>query len=71
MSATGDFVDDGKQGYIIDIRDSDAIVEKIEHMSKNPELLKLMSESSKATFMDYQTKEDNYRARVKRLYSEN
>jgi len=64
----GDFVTNGKEGYIIDIRSSQQIKEKIFNLNHDRSLIKTMSINAKITFDNYQTNDENYQNRVKRLY---
>ena len=66
----GDFITDGEEGYVIDIRDAQQIKYKIEYLNANREVMKNMSIKAKETFGNYQTRDDNYENRVKRLYKQ-
>jgi glycosyltransferase involved in cell wall biosynthesis len=66
---SGDFIEDGKQGYIVDIRDPNAIEEKVRYLNQNRDLMSSMSQKALETFQHYQEREDNYKSRVKKLYS--
>ncbi len=43
---------------------------KIEYLNANREVMKNMSIKAKETFGNYQTRDDNYQNRVKRLYKQ-
>lgn len=66
----GDFITNGEEGYIVDIRDSRQIKDKIEYLNKNREIMKTMSLNSKVTYDNYKTRDDNYQNRVKILYKQ-
>lgn len=66
---SGDFVEHGEQGYIIDIRDPDAIAKKVGKLHQNRDLMSSMSQKALQTFKNYQKRDDNYKNRVKKLYS--
>jgi len=66
----GDFITEAKDGYIIDIRNSDQIKERINFLSDNRDILKNMSNEAKKTFDNYKIRDDNYENRVKQLYKQ-
>ena len=66
----GDFITDGKEGYIIDIRSPEQIKEKIEFLHNNRDIAKKMSINAKKLFDNYKIRDDNYENRVLKLYKE-
>jgi glycosyltransferase involved in cell wall biosynthesis len=66
----GDFITDAKEGYIIDIRNSQQIKEKIEYLNDHRDVMQKMSKEAKKTFNAYQLRPDNYQNRVKQLYQQ-
>ena len=66
----GEFITNGKEGYIVDIRNAQQIKDKIEYLNKNRQIIKTMSLEAKKTFKSYQMRKDNYSGRVEKLYSQ-
>ncbi|PAU37304.1 hypothetical protein CKF94_15575 [Vibrio coralliilyticus] len=66
----GDFLTDGCESFIVDIRDSEQIREKIALLNGDRELMKVMSNNAKKTFDEYQVRSDNYTNRVLKLYEQ-
>jgi glycosyltransferase involved in cell wall biosynthesis len=66
----GDFITDTQEGFIIDIRNAQQIKEKIEYLNNNRDVMKTMSLNAKKLFDAYQERDDNYKNRVKQLYSD-
>ncbi len=66
----GEFITNGKEGYIVDIRNAQQIKDKIEYLNKNRQILKTMSSEAKKTFKIYQMRKDNYSRRVENLYNQ-
>lgn len=64
----GDFITDGKEGFVVDIRNVQQIKEKIEHLHGDRQLLQTMSAQAKETYDDYRNRNNNYAHRVKNLY---
>ena len=61
-----DFVIDGINGYIVPIRDSKIIKEKIEHLYENPSICKIMSKNSAK--IKEQIKWNKYQDEIKNFY---
>lgn len=66
----GDFIYNGKEGFVVDIRNAQQIKDKIEYLHSDRQLLQTMSAKAKDTYDNYQTRNDNYEKRVKKLYSQ-
>ena len=66
----GDFITDGREGYIIDIRNPLQIKEKIEFLNDNRAIMNLMSVNAKETFDNYRCRNDNYSHRIASLYKD-
>ena len=66
----GDFIKNGEEGFIVDIRNTQQIKDKIEYLNQNRQVLKTMSAKAKKTFDTYQKRKDNYARRVIKLYSQ-
>jgi glycosyltransferase involved in cell wall biosynthesis len=64
----GDFINNGKEGFVVDIRNVQQIKDKIETLHSDRQLLQTMSAKAKETYDNYQTRNDNYAKRVKKLY---
>ena len=60
----GDFIKNGEEGFIVDIRNTQQIKDKIEYLNQNRQVLKTMSAKAKKTFDAYQKRNDNYARRV-------
>ncbi|WP_216617401.1 glycosyltransferase family 4 protein [Vibrio coralliilyticus] len=65
----GDFLTDGYESFIVDIRDSEQIREKIDLLNGDRVLMKTMSDNAKRTFDGYQMRPDTYTSRLLKLYS--
>ena len=66
----GDFINNGKEGFVVDTRNVQQIKDKIETLHSDRQLLQTMSAKAKETYDNYQTRNDNYEKRVKKLYSQ-
>ncbi len=64
----GDFITDGKEGYIVDIRNSQQIKDKIVYLNANRDVMTKMSINARTAFDNYQNRVDNYQNRVESLY---
>lgn len=64
----GDFITNGKEGFIVEIRNVQQIKNKIEHLHSDRQLLQTMSSNAKKTYDNYQNRDDNYAKKVKKLY---
>lgn len=65
---SGTVVEDGEEGFIVPIRDVDAIMSKIQLLIDNPNLLETMSENAKRKSYDYTW--DKYEERLSNLIEE-
>ena len=63
------FILNGKNGYIVPIRDSNSIASKIEFLYNNRNELQLMSESASQHYVDYSLSNTNYKNIIKKMYS--
>ena len=63
------FIVDGENGYIIPIRDSDSIANKIEFLYKNRSELQLMSGNASQHYVDYSLSKTNYKNIIRKMYS--
>ncbi len=65
-TAAPDLITDGKEGYIVPIRDGQAIAEKLEHLHKNPDDLQTMRVAAveKAQFHTWHRYKDNMAANL-------
>jgi glycosyltransferase involved in cell wall biosynthesis len=58
----GSVVRDGEEGYVVPIRDVDAIVDRVERLQRDPELRAAMSLAARRRALDFTW--DAYRTRV-------
>jgi len=58
----GDIVRDGIDGYVVPIRDADAILEKLEFLRANPDLRREMGRNARKRALEYSW--SNYRSRI-------
>lgn len=67
-----ELVDDGKDGFVIPIRDPDAIKEKIEHFYDNPDEVRRMGKNARAKAEKYTWKiiEEKYQKLIKSVLTE-
>ena len=63
-----DFITDGKEGFIVDIRNAKQIKDKIEYLHKNRKTLQNMSLNARKTYEAYQMRSDSFENRVEKLY---
>jgi len=64
----GDFIIDGKEGFVVDIRDSQQLKENILFLNDNRDVMKTMSINARSTFDTYQSINGNYKDKVLKLY---
>ena len=64
----GDLVEDGVNGYRIPIRESEAIVAKIDHLRQQPQLLKELSQGAMATSQRYNI--EAYQSKLAQIFQQ-